>query len=220
MRIVAINEQTIRLSAASRNCEHQLRRHDGERARGAYRRAEGRQAADRARLRFDRPLRPRRAAARALHSAAARRRPATTIPTAMAASIRHKAWAVAMRNEKPGGHGERPGAVGLHRRGLLRSCGEKGRPAVMGLSGAAATARGRAERDRCLCERRPLSRRRRHRAAVRRRSARRSHADIGASRSRSAACRLTDDLQRIEAVLTTARTRHDARRRRQRHLLA
>ena len=35
------------------------------------------------------------------------------MPTATAASIPHRAWAVLMKDEKPGGHGERSGAVGL-----------------------------------------------------------------------------------------------------------
>ena len=112
MRIVAINEQTIRLTAASRNSSisfdgmtasaiaiHTDARKDGKPLIG---------------LAFD-------SIGRYGHGALLRER---FIPRLLDADPRDysdgnggidpdKAWAIAMRNEKPGGHGERPGAVGL-----------------------------------------------------------------------------------------------------------
>ena len=112
MRIVAINEQTIRLTTASRNSSisfdgmtasaiaiHTDARKDGKPLIG---------------LAFD-------SIGRYGHGALLRER---FIPRLLDADPRDysdgnggidpdKAWAIAMRNEKPGGHGERPGAVGL-----------------------------------------------------------------------------------------------------------
>src|SRR5215207_8267276 len=112
MRIVAINEQTIRLTAAGRNSSisfdgmtasaiaiHTNAKKDGKPMVG---------------LAFD-------SIGRYGHGALLRER---FIPRLLDADPRDysdgnggidpdKAWAIAMRNEKPGGHGERPGAVGL-----------------------------------------------------------------------------------------------------------
>ena len=60
-----------------------------------------------------------------------------------------KAWTVMMTNEKPGGHGERCGAVG--------SRGEKSGRAALESSGEARPGRKRRRHGRRLCERRSLS---------------------------------------------------------------
>ena len=66
--------------------EHQLRGHDGQRTRGAYRCAKERKAAHRPSLRLDRPLRPRRPVARTLHPSLGSGRP----PNLCRRSRRHR----------------------------------------------------------------------------------------------------------------------------------
>ena len=92
--------------------EHQLRRDDGQCGRGAYGREEERQPL--VGLAFD-------SIGRYGHGALLRER---FIPRLLAAGPDsyadgcggidpHRAWGVLMKDEKPGGHGERSGAVGL-----------------------------------------------------------------------------------------------------------
>jgi L-alanine-DL-glutamate epimerase-like enolase superfamily enzyme len=112
MRIVAINEQTIRLSASSRNSSI---RFDGMTASAlAVHTDEKKDGRPLVGLAFD-------SIGRYGHGALLRER---FIPRLIDADPKDysdgsggidpaKAWAVAMRNEKPGGHGERPGAIGL-----------------------------------------------------------------------------------------------------------
>ncbi len=112
MRIVAINEQTIRLTAASRNSSISF---DGMTASAlAIHTDASKDGKPLIGLAFD-------SIGRYGHGALLRER---FIPRLLNADPREysddnggidpdRAWAIAMRNEKPGGHGERPGAVGL-----------------------------------------------------------------------------------------------------------
>lgn len=112
MRIVAINEQTIRLSGTSRNSSI---RFDGMTASALAVHTDAKKdGKPLVGLAFD-------SIGRYGHGALLRER---FIPRLIDADPDDysdgdggidpaKAWAVAMRNEKPGGHGERPGAIGL-----------------------------------------------------------------------------------------------------------
>ena len=113
MKIVALHERTVPIASAIRNAyidfsqmtPSLVARRDRRRARRAARR--------RLRLQLERPLRAGRAHPRAVRAAAPRapiRRRCST--TRGRTSIRDRVWAALMRNEKPGGHGERSVAVG------------------------------------------------------------------------------------------------------------
>ncbi len=166
MRIVAVNERTIPLSAASRNASISFD------AMTASAIAIVTDASDGGKpltgIGFD-------SVGRYGHGALLRER---FIPRLLAADPDdyadgdggidpEKVWAVAMRNEKPGGHGERSGAIGLIDAAAFDLAAKrKGLPLWAYLRGAIPAA-GR-ERHRYLRQRRALSHGRRHRPPARR----------------------------------------------------
>ena len=106
-----------------------------------------------------------------------------------------------MKDEKPGGHGERCGAVGLIDAALWDLAAKAAGRAAMEPSGATPRRAARRRQDRDLCERRPLSRIQRFESSLRRRSPRDRPGPSpfqDQDRRRSTG---VDDLKRIEAVL-------------------
>ena len=202
MRIVAVRERTIELSSATRNSSISF---DAMTASViAVHTDASKNGKPLVGLAFDsdRPLRAWRAAARAFHSAA-RLPPIRAIMRDGNGGIDpHRAWAVLMKDEKPGGHGERCGAVGLIDAALWDLAAKAADEPLWSLLARRHGNGQRQRQDRGLCQRRPLSRCERRRRPLRRRAARHRARAIAASRSRSAARARPPTSERIEAVFS------------------
>ncbi len=172
------------------------------------------QAAGRPGVRLDRPLRPRRASARTLHSAADGGRCRGAYSDGNGSIDPHRAWAVMMKDEKPGGHGERSGAVGMPRRGAVGLSPRRRPICRCGHCWQSATARRTRALDRNLCQRAGIIALPTMWKASGGPSAAPSAKATAASRSRSAARALGDDIKRIEARggVLEHRTRHERSR--------
>ena len=112
MRIVDVRERTVSIASPDRQRLYRLLEDDLLGRRGRDRRGARRRAGGRLRLQLERPLRPGRADARAAPPAPAEADPADLLDDAGDNLDPLRIWDAVMRNEKPGGHGERSVAVG------------------------------------------------------------------------------------------------------------
>ena len=118
----------------------------------------------------------------------------------------HRAWGVAMADEKPGGHGERSGAVGLIDAALWDLAAKMRRPAVVAAARRASTGANAAPRCEVYASGGHYRPEPRHRSAVRRDPPARSRQGHRRFKIKIGGAALADDLQRIEAVLAVLET--------------